>query len=199
MGRVSTDRDFISQLDDRLAADLSANEFDHRTEHSIELQVQMLQICQPDHAFKIVPIICPDVCGPTGTAPGDGSRPDLGELADALGQLVAEDSARTVLIAGADMSHVGLAFGDEEHATPEFLADVERHDRSVLERLEADDSAGLLSTVRASENATRICSIGCMYVVRRALRGRACHLLAYHQAVDGESDTNVTCAAAVIL
>ena len=198
LGLVPTDRAFISRLEQRLGMGVCGCEFDHRVEHSVELQVHLLQACRGEDGFEIVPILCPDICGPTGTAPGDGEGPDLGVFADTLASVIAEDDRRTVLIAAADLSHVGVAFDDEKPATPEFLAEVERHDRAALARLEADDAEGFVAAVRATDNATRICSVGCLYAMRRALQGRPCRVLHYHQAVDGASDTNVTCAAAVI-
>ena len=198
LGRVRTDRAFIEALERRLGIGLCEHEVDHLHEHSIELQVHMLQVCQPQPEFVIVPILCPDPCGPTGTAPADGNGPSLEEFGDALGALVAGFDGRTVIIAGADLSHVGQRFGDPERSTPEFLAEVEKSDRALLDLLEQRDDAGFLSRVRADENATRLCSVGCIYVLLRALPGRACRVLRYHQAVDFDAETHVTCAAAVV-
>lgn len=191
LGLVHTDREFIGRLEERLGTGLCDNELDHRSEHSVELQVHILQFCQPERAFEIVPILCTDVCGPDGTAP------DL--FADALAQLIAEDDKRTVLIAGADLSHVGVSFGDESPATPEFLAEIERQDRRLLELIVTGELEEFVTALRVSQNPTRICSTGCLYVLRRALRERPGRLLQYHQAVDAETDTNVTCAAVVVL
>lgn len=197
LGRVATDRAFLARLEERLGARLTAEEHDHRVEHSVELQVHVLQVLQGERSFEIVPLLCPDICGPTGTAPRDGHGPDLAACADALAALVAADGRRTVLIAGADLSHVGPPFGDVEADRPALLAQVERRDRELLERLGAGDPEGLAAVVRASGNPTRVCSTGCLYAVARALRDRPCEILRYHQAVDRNTDVTVTCAAAV--
>ncbi|MBN2448200.1 MAG: AmmeMemoRadiSam system protein B [Phycisphaerae bacterium] len=197
LGQVQTDRAFIAELERWLGTGLCEHELDHLREHSIELQVHMLQVCQPRPAFTIVPVLCPDPCGPTGTSPLDGNGPSLEEFGDALGELARESDGRTVIIAGADLSHVGQRFGDPVPGTPEFLAVVEKGDRALLDALEQRRDADFLTTVRASENVTRVCSVGCIYTLLRALPGRACHVLRYHQAVDFEAETHVTCAAAV--
>lgn len=197
LGQVATDRAFIKRLEHRLGTGICEHEFDHRWEHSVDLQVHLLQVHQAQRSLSIVPILCPDICGPSGTAPADGNGPDAADFADALGAEVAADSTRTVLIASADLSHVGQHFGDEGPATPKFLAEVERHDRRLLEFLEADDAEGFVGTARATGNHTRICSVGSLYVLRRALAGRTCRLLCYHQALGAATDGHVTCAAAV--
>ncbi|MGD8450635.1 MAG: AmmeMemoRadiSam system protein B [Phycisphaerae bacterium] len=195
LGLVRTDREFIGRLEHRLGSPICDDEFDHRAEHSIDLQVHVLQVTHADEPFEIVPILCPDVCTP-------GSEADpiaaLDALAAALARELADDNGQTVLIAGADLSHVGQRFGDESPATPDVLEKVRDLDRHVLELLQQNRPQELLAEMRTIQNPTSICSLGCLYLLRRALPGRPWRTLRYHQAVDQETDTNVTCAAAVI-
>ena len=130
--------------------------------------------------------------------PHDGRGPDLGDFADTLAQLIANDQRRTVLIAGADLSHVGQHFGDEQPTTPEFLQQVERDDRTLLGLLESRLEEAFVEELRMSENPTRVCSAGCIYTLLRALPEQPCRVIRYEQAVDMAAETHVTCAAAVV-
>ncbi len=199
LGAVPTDRQFIDELEERLGQPLSEHEDDHLHEHSVELQVQMLQVCRPAADFEIVPVLCPDVCGPSGTEPRDGEGPDLRDFARALGETTAQSDGRTVIIAGADWSHVGQRFGDEHATTPEFLEAVGRSDRQLLALLESREEEEFIAQLSATGNETRICSTGCLFTLLRALPDRPFRLLRYHQAVDMPAETQVTCAAAVVL
>lgn len=198
LGRVTTDRQFIQQLELALGQSLCEHQFDHNTEHSIELQVQILQVCRSDQPFEIVPVLCPDPSGPSGTVPHDGRGPDLGDFADALAQLIANDNRHTILIAGADLSHVGQHFGDEQPTTPEFLRQVERDDRQLLELLENRLEEAFLEELRMSENPTRLCSAGCIYTLLRALPEQPCRVIRYQQSINMPAETHVSSAAAVI-
>lgn len=202
LGRVPTDRDFIRALERELGQSICDFQYDHNAEHSVELQVHVLQALQPDHPFEIVPLLCPDPCGTSGTQPLDGNGPDLADLADALEQLLAEaataDAPRTILIAGADLSHVGRHFGDEQPTTPEFLKQVERDDRVLLNLIESRRDDEFIDELRMSGNPTRVCSAGCIYTLLRALPDLPCHVLRYEQAINMEAETHVTCVAAVI-
>ncbi len=198
LGRVTTDREFIKRLELSLGQPLCEHQFDHGVEHSVELQLHILQVCQSDHPFEIVPVLCPDPSAPTGTMPHDGRGPDLGDFADTLAQAIANDDRRTVLIAGADLSHVGQHFGDEQPTTPEFLKQVERDDRVLLELLEGRLEEAFVEELRMSENPTRVCSAGCIYTLLRALPEQPCRVIRYEQAVDLAAETHVTCAAAVV-
>lgn len=198
LGLARTDTALIDRIEERLGAPICEEEPDHELEHSIELQVHILQVLQPDDPFEIVPVLCPDPCGPSGTAPLDGRGPDLGAFADALRAELEANAKKTVLIAGADLSHVGQHFGETQASTPAFLEQVTDSDRRLLSILERRGEQAFVEAVRQEENRTRICSVGCIYTLMRALPGSACRLLKYHQAVSYETETHVTCAAAVI-
>jgi AmmeMemoRadiSam system protein B len=177
--------------------DLCAYELDHLREHSIELQVAWLQHLFGADSCTIVPFLCPDPSGPTGTAPADGEGVDLREFAEVLGELIAEDGRDTLLVAGADLSHVGAAFGDSRRLDDAFLDEIRTHDTRALDKLMDNDPGGWVACVAQDENPTRICSAGSIFVLATVLRDASCTLLQYHQAVDEPSQTCVTCAAVV--
>lgn len=198
LGIAPTDREFLCRLAARLGQALDVEEADHLTEHSIELQVTILQVLMEDRPFSIVPLLCPDVSGPTNTLPSDGQGTDLRDVADAIGELVSGDDQRTVVIAAADLSHVGQRFGDEVPTTPAFLEEVAGSDRGLLALLEERREEEFVTQLRINRNKTRVCSSGCIYAALRSLPNRPCRILTYHQAVDMQTETHVTCAAAVI-
>jgi hypothetical protein len=144
----------------------------------------------------IVPVLCPDASGGSA-ATGNGERVDLDVFADHLGALARADGQETLIVAGADLGHVGARFGDVQALDEDFCREVEQRDRSALEAILSGHAEGFLSSVQAHQNSTRICSTGCLYVATRALRGARAELLRYHQAIDSESQTGVTCASMV--
>ncbi len=195
LGTTRTDRAFLSSLQERLSADLCEHEFDHQQEHSVELQVLILQHLFGAGQFEIVPILCPDPCGPTGTAPRDGQGVDLRLFAETLGQLARDDATPTVIIAGADLSHVGSRFGDQQDLDADFLHRIERSDHEALGNVVAGSGEAFVETLTRRQNNTRVCSAGCIYALMTALPGSQAELLRYHQAVDPSSGTCVTCSA----
>lgn len=192
LGRVSTDRDFLSGLNTRLKPDLFEHEYDHQREHSIELQVHLLQMLYPEQPFSIVPILCPD---PSLLVHAGRDEGELDKLAIALRKEIAAREDRTIVIAGADLSHVGQRFGDEEVTTPEFLEAIAQFDQSYLTALQERQEDLATANVSLQDNPTRICSLGCIYTLARVFPKAKCKLLAYDQAVDYENETHVTCAA----
>lgn len=195
LGTTKTDRVFLDRLQKRCGVDLCRQQYDHQHEHSIELQVLILQHLYGPLNFEIVPVLCPDPCGPTGTAPFDGQGIDLRVFAGALRETLVDDDLRTVVIAGADLSHVGPRFGDQRELADGFLTEVERKDREVIDALAACGCDRFVEMLTARDNDTRICSAGCIFAVAQTLHEARAEVLGYHQAVDADNGTGVTCAA----
>ncbi len=197
LGISAIDLPFLEQLEQRCGQSIRKYEFDHKREHSLELQVLLLQHLFDAGSFEIVPVICPSPCGRTGTAPLDGDGVDLKDFAEILGGLIREDDTPTCIIAGADLSHIGRFFGDTVDLTDELLSSVRARDEAALAHVQTNDPETFRQSVAAADNPTRICSAGCIYALMTALPGIKPRLLKYHQAVNHEARCAVTCAAAV--
>ncbi|MBK8914772.1 MAG: AmmeMemoRadiSam system protein B [Phycisphaerales bacterium] len=200
LGLVRTDRALIARIAGRMSADLCAEEFDHEQEHSIDLPLHILQHLQPAADFEIAPFLVPDPSRPVvvGEEPAPTAAADVDRFARTLADEIAADGVPTLIIASADLSHVGQSFGDETPTTMPRMDDVARTDLDLLSLLERGETESLLERVRSTKNATRVCSVGCLYAQRLALAGAGFHLLRYHQAVSIETETSVTCAAAAL-
>jgi len=198
-GPAETDRGFIDKLRGRIGVDLGVHELDHLHEHSVELQVVILKALRGSRPVRIVPLLCPDVCGPTGLKPGDGSGPGADEFAAALAEVLAGEPGRSCVIAGADLSHVGRRFGDDFDLDDEFLQAVEADDRALLDLIEVGDAAGLLARLHGTRNLYRVCGAGSIYILLRALGGPNVRMLRYHQAVNRDEQIAVTCVAGLVV
>lgn len=198
LGVVDVDTDLIDALEAGCGEDLSRYELDHVHEHSVELQVAVLQALYGDRRFRIVPILCPDVAGPTGLVPRDGNGVSLDVFADALAAEIRESQGRTCVIAGADLSHVGRRFGDDCDLDDAFLNQVEAEDRRLLGLIERGDADGFVKRLQSTENVHRVCSSGTIYVLLRVLTGASVRLLRYAQAITEDQHTGVSCAAVVL-
>jgi len=190
-GRIATDREAVAQLSDLYGRDLLADQFDHLREHSIELQGILLARLYPDRAFKILPLLLQDPSEPDMQA-------QLDHLAAALARFLQSCAGRALLIAGADLSHVGPRFGDDRPLEEAWLASVAETDREAVDALRSGRTDVFVEQLRRSSNATRICSVGPLYVLRRVLSDATWQDLGYHQACDAAAGTCVTCLAAAL-
>ncbi len=197
-GTTTTDVAFLEKLEAHCGS-LRTYELDHLREHSVELQVAWLQFLFGAGSFELVPVLCPDPCCPEMNGRCHDGQVSLGDFARALGDLLEADPRDSLVVAGADLSHVGMAFGDEGELDEEFLSLVRRHDQGALDRVAAGDAEGFVAHLAQEENPTRVCSAGCMFALLTALPDARTTILRYHQAVDRQTQTCVTCCAAVLV
>lgn len=194
-GVVPTDRELLAALESDLGASLRPFELDHLREHSIELQTVWLHHLFGDRV-RILPVLCPDPSGPRGTAPGDPGAADLRDFALALGERLRRDPLPTLLLASADLSHVGRYFGDDLDLDESFRAAVEELDLAALAYLDRNDPEGYRRHMARTENPTRVCSVGCLYALMTALGPEAVpERIVYHQAATPELENLVSCCA----
>lgn len=197
LGVTTVDIPFLADIERRCGHNLRESEFDHQREHSIELQVICLQHLFGAESLKIVPFLCPDPCGPTGTRPCDGRGVDLADFAQALAETTMQDVDDTLLIAGADLSHIGRQFGDTIELDEAYLSSIAQRDRGALSHLEVAQPQSFVRALAESGNDTRVCSAGCLFVVATVLQDARPKLLKYHQAFTEHDQTCVTCSAFV--
>ncbi len=194
LGTTRTDMELLGRLEAE-CGNLRTHELDHLREHSIELQVAWLQYLFGADSLKIVPLLCPDPCVPAELGLSDRPKLDLSNLAQALTRLIREDQRDVLLVAGADLSHIGTGFGDHQGLDDALLERARQRDTRALSKLEVNDPTAFLNAVADENNATRVCSAGCIFALATALPQTTGSVLRYHQAVDQESQICVTCAA----
>jgi len=197
LGTMPTQVELVNALARRYRRRPFAEELVHRNEHSIEFQVVCLQRALRGRSGAVW--MLPVLCGSFGEKVGEGASPrDVPEIADFMGALrdvVSDSGMRACWVAGADMSHVGPAFGHDFELTPQVMADVERADRAMLAHVEALDPDAFFGSVYADGNARNVCGAAAVYTLLAAAEPAACRLLDYRQATDYALGRAVTFAA----
>ncbi len=195
LGLACTDYDFIEALNGRCSFDLLEDEFMHRCEHSVELQVIWLQ-----HLFgevKIVPIICAGFENAVEPWESPMSLLQVREFVEAFRETLKEWDESITVIASVDLSHLGLRFGDKQPITPAILKWVESEEMLFLERVADGDADGMFSLIHADRNSRRVDAYPALYLMLKALfplKGEVRH---YSQSVEGQNESVVTFGALV--
>ena len=200
LGTVETDKDFIRRLEHGYSGDLFADEHLHRTEHSLEFQVVYLKyvaalrarLTGDDRSFKIVPILVSSFHSNVRSRSLPERDPRVGDFLKSLADLAAKESRRVCFVAGVDLAHVGMQFGDREPITPGFLKWVEEEDQRLIDRLASLDSEGFFHEIAKDQDRRRICGFSPLYSLIHLLDGSRGKLLKYGQAFTRETGSAVT-------
>jgi AmmeMemoRadiSam system protein B len=172
-----------------------ADQFNHKREHSIEFQAVFLRHLLGPRPFRIVPVLAG--LGRHQASGADPARDSKVERFMAgMRKLVESRPGRVVVVAGADMAHVGPRFGDSKAFGAEQRAGLERTDRGSLEYAAQGDASAFWSDVAADLEQRRVCGLAPIWSLLRALpAGTRGQLLHYEQTVDPEDGSIVSHAA----
>ena len=201
LGTVETDRDFVMKLQKGCRGDLFADEYLHRTEHSLEFQIVFLKhiaermaerAAEKARPFKIVPILVSSFHSMVKSDVLPEKDPRVETFLRILQELAGRETRRVCFIAGVDLAHVGTQFGDRDPITPEFLKWVEKEDLRLIDRLAALDAPGFFQEIAKDEDRRRICGFAPLYSLIHLLDGSRGKNLKYSQAFTKETGSAVT-------
>ena len=197
-GALRCDGDFIRELRQRVGPWIMEDEFIHKGEHSVEFQAiwLMSQAAAPEN-LRVIPVIC----GSFHRLIDQGMTPEddpalmdgLAAMKDLIGRY-RSDGREVLVLASADLSHVGPQFGDEYQVTPELAEAVKKNDLAMLDLAAQGDHLGFYNHVADQSDATHVCGLACIYNMIRLLDGEAGRVLAYDQWVDENGQGMVTFA-----
>jgi AmmeMemoRadiSam system protein B len=186
---------------------LLEHRYDHEHEHSIELQVPWIQhVFGTDEAGaypKVLGLLVHDPSVRNGES-YDGKGVAFEPFVRALREAIAALPGRTLIVASADLSHVGPAFGDqtamagEDGPGAEARNEVVRGDLELLKHMTDNKPEALVSSMAWRQNPTRWCSIGNLAAAAAVVQPKETRLLHFHAALDEQGLSMVTSAAMVM-
>lgn len=199
LGPMRVDRGFMEALEKNFGEPVYGQAEAHRNEHSIEFQsLFMARAGGARPGLRAAPVLLsfPEMVWDVDHPLFNGDRVD--RFIDAIGKTVAEDGRRAVYVASVDFSHVGARFGDSESLTEADLGRIEKDDRELLSAIAEGDAEGFMKTIRAKNEANRVCGFPALYALMRLLGPVEGELVEYRQNLEGGMETVVSFATMIL-
>lgn len=194
LGPVEADLDAIDRIASAVRGDFDvyADQFNHKREHSLEFQAVFLRHLLGGRSVRIIPILAGlGEQQHTGESP---ARDAACERFFAEVRAVVEEK-NAVVIAGADLAHVGPRFGDDRPYTDRQRAVLDETDRESLDHAERAEAEAFWSHVAKDLDTRRVCGLGPIYSLLRTMTAAKGRLVHYEQTVDAEEGSIVSHAA----
>jgi hypothetical protein len=195
LGVAETDRAYIDRIVEHYGGGLFDDPLAHIPEHSIELEVVLLQ-----HLFtnrgpvKIVPLLVGSFRDRLkGGDPGGAS--DIARMVTALQKAEAANPEPVCYVISGDLAHIGPKFGDKQKAAGAWLGESRRRDEAILRELGEADPDGFFAEVAGEGDRRRICGLSPTWLTLAVTRPRAGKVLHYQQFVHPEGHESVSFAA----
>jgi AmmeMemoRadiSam system protein B len=197
LGLCQTDRRAVDLLAAEYGAGVFRDRLAHHPEHSIELEVLLLQhVLAGREPFRIVPLLCGSFADRVAGEADPGAAADVARMAAALRKLEAEAGEPVCYLISGDLAHIGPKFRDPVPLDDARLAASKEQDERILRQLEAADPAGYFGVIAAEGDERNICGLPPTWLalaVANPSRGRVLH---YQQFVHPERQESVSFAAA---
>ena len=167
-GVLRTDREATTMLARALGEEaVYAEELHHRSEHSIELAAVWLHFVRNGEPVPLVPILCGSFAAfVAGEADPADHRP-FAALVEVLQAAMA--GRRSLVVAAADLAHVGPAFGDRYGLDFVARAQLRQADEQLLGAVSAGDATGFFSQIQAEGDRRNVCGLPPIYLALRLL------------------------------
>jgi AmmeMemoRadiSam system protein B len=144
-----------------------AEELHHRREHSLELASVWLHLIRGGSSAPVVPILCGSF---GGFIAGEGEPATHEPFSKALDLLRnAMSRRRTLVVAAADLAHMGPAFGDAHGLDLIGRAQLRRADECLLSAVHAGDAQGFFEQLKAERDRRHVCGLPPIYLALRLL------------------------------
>lgn len=196
LGALAPDHEAIAELERAARFDLREDEYLHKGEHSLEFQAVFLRHLLGERAarVKIVPVLCG--LGEAQCARRDPARDPAAEsFLQALAALVERRAGRVLVVAGADLAHVGPRFGDPRPLDERGRERLRARDGESVALALGRDAPGFFHHVAADLGTRRVCGLGPIYTMLRVLPKSLGFGLHYDQCVDPEEGSIVSHAS----
>lgn len=193
LGRLAADKDSIDTIAESCDFDPYADQFNHKREHSLEFQAVFLRHLLGDRKARIIPILAG-----LGAEQSSGKSPSHSRAVErflgAVRNVVERKGA--VVIAGADLAHVGPRFGDPKPFDDGEREKLDAVDRESLDHATRGDAEGFWKHVARDLDTRRVCGLAPIYsLLRTIVSGTRGHLRHYEQNVDPDEGSIVSHAA----
>lgn len=171
-GVLPTDNRVVDALVEGLGDEAAfAEELHHRSEHSVELAAVWLHFIRGGEPVPVVPILCGHFGAFIQGSRDPASHEPFAVAVDLLCQVMAR--RQTLVVAAADLAHVGPAFGDPHGLDFVGRAQLRGADERLLEAVYAGDAAAFFEQLRAEGDRRHVCGLPPIYLTLRLL-GESC-------------------------
>jgi AmmeMemoRadiSam system protein B len=195
-GVLPTAREVVDELAKAIGQDAAfAGELTHRSEHSIELAAVWLHHVREGQPCELVPILCGSFSHFIQGEANPEHDPAINTLTDTLRR--ATSRRRVLVVAAADLSHVGSAFGGQ----PLDLvgrAQVQAADDELIEQICAGDAQAFFGTLKRDGDRRNVCGLPPIYLALRILSPVQGKRVAYERCPADENGASLVSVCGIV-
>jgi AmmeMemoRadiSam system protein B len=171
-GVLPTDTQLVDALASAIGEEAAfAEEIHHRGEHSVELAAVWLHHMRRGQPCQVVPILCGSFQHFVTGQADPASDPAFSATLDVL--RTAMQGRRVIVVAAADLAHMGPAFSDPLPVDRVRYAQLKAADEVLIQTVTHGDADAFFHQIAAEGDRRNICGLPPIYLTLRLLNGNA--------------------------
>jgi AmmeMemoRadiSam system protein B len=197
-GVLPTATDIVDTLAEVIGLELAfEEELHHIGEHSVELAAVWLHHMRDRQPIELVPILCGSFHHFILTPFEPATDPTFAEALEALDATL--QGRRSVIVAAADLAHVGPAFGDTFPVGFEGQAHLAADDAALIDTICAGDAEAFYGRIAAEEDRRNVCGLAPIYLMLRLLGEASGERAGYERCPADQNQTSWVSVCGVML
>jgi len=189
LGVFSTAQDVVDELAGEIGEDAFACELNHRGEHSIEAALIWLHYLLGDRTCRLLPILCGAFEPFLERRESPLQAPHIASTVEVLKAV--SSRMRTVIVAAADLAHVGPVFGDPSPLDFAGRARMATQDEELIGTLSRGNAEEFLAEISQEGNRRHVCGVPPIYIALAALPGATGTTVGYAQCPASDDQTSM--------
>ena len=161
----------------------------------MELAAVWLHHTRDGRECQVLPILCGSFARFTSGLADAGEDKRINQIVTILRKHM--QRRRTVVVAAADLAHVGPAFG----GPPVDLAgrcELQESDAELIDHICNGDAEGFLGAIKQVEDRNNVCGVSPIYLALKTLGGASGRFVAYDRCPADEQGTSLVSICGVV-
>ncbi len=190
LGVLPTDGESVDEIAAAIGeTEAFRDELHHRSEHSIEAALIWLHHLMEDRTCSIIPVLCGSFRSFIDSGVSPSNDDSVSATTAALRKIVS--LRRTLVVAAADLAHVGPSFGDRLPLEMTERAKLAGQDQRLMVSLCQGSAEVFFEEIRAEGDQRRICGLPPLYVALSVLPEVTGDVIDYAQCPASEDGGSV--------
>ncbi len=195
LGEAVTNKDVVDYLlADTPSEIANIDEIAHLSEHSVELQIVLLQKLFENKDISFIPVLAGSLHDYIAVNGDPANNSDLINFIKKVSEVESLFGKKALFVASVDFAHIGRKFGDDFNA--EFYLDtVKTEDKKLLDFISSGKSKEFFSKISQDRDKWKICGTSPIYLLMQILNDSKGRVLNYGQWNEVETLSAVTFAS----
>ena len=197
-GVLPTATDVVDAVAEAIGTEFAfEEELHHVGEHSVELAAVWLHHVRERRPIELIPILCGSFQHFISTPFEPKDDPTFGWALKALEQAL--DGRTALIVAAADLAHVGPAFGDPVPVDFAGRARLVAADDALIKAICTGDVEGFYQQIEAEEDRRNVCGLAPIYLTLRLLGETTGERAGYDRCPADQTGTSWVSVCGVVL